>query len=118
MEVTKSWVKTVEDEKFFLDKIVSANFYFHIALEAIPIHVSQIRLWRNPMCDPVLRRSDNTVMSIHDFLCMSSLEKATVREEPHELGTSILSRVADHAATACSSMYCYPTCYSPEKISD
>ncbi|GJR88827.1 hypothetical protein Tco_0212838 [Tanacetum coccineum] len=35
-------------------------------------------------------------MSIHDFLCMPSLEKATVREEPHELGTSILSRVADH----------------------
>ncbi|GJT70332.1 hypothetical protein Tco_1029618 [Tanacetum coccineum] len=30
------------------------------------------------MCDPVLRRSDNTVMSIHDFLCMPSLEKATV----------------------------------------
>ncbi|GJU72063.1 hypothetical protein Tco_1263468 [Tanacetum coccineum] len=53
------------------------------------------RVWRNPMCDPVLRRSDNTVMSIHDFLCMPSLEKATVREEPHKLGTSILGRLAD-----------------------
>ncbi|GJV66908.1 hypothetical protein Tco_1482417, partial [Tanacetum coccineum] len=57
------------------------------------------RVWRNPMCDPVLRRSDNTAMSIHDFLCMPSLEKATVRKEPHELGTSILSRVADHATS-------------------
>ncbi|GKF06228.1 hypothetical protein Tco_0036896, partial [Tanacetum coccineum] len=34
-------------------------------------------------------------MSIHDFLCMPSLEKATVREELHELGTSILGRVVD-----------------------
>ncbi|GKC56918.1 clathrin heavy chain 2 [Tanacetum coccineum] len=34
-------------------------------------------------------------MSIHEFLCMPSLEKATVREEPHELGTSILGRVVD-----------------------
>ncbi|GJW40292.1 hypothetical protein Tco_0066137 [Tanacetum coccineum] len=48
------------------------------------------RVWCNPMCDPVLR-----LMSIYDFLCMPSLEKATVREEPHELGTSILGRVAD-----------------------
>ncbi|GJV56004.1 hypothetical protein Tco_1457009 [Tanacetum coccineum] len=49
------------------------------------------------MCDPVLRRSDNTAMDyLMTFFCMPSLEKATVREEPHELGTSILSRVADH----------------------
>ncbi|GJR71638.1 hypothetical protein Tco_0084003, partial [Tanacetum coccineum] len=54
------------------------------------------RVWRNSMCDPVLRRSDNTVMSIHDFLCMPSLQRTTIREEPHELGTSILGRVADH----------------------
>ncbi|GKB98025.1 hypothetical protein Tco_0984162, partial [Tanacetum coccineum] len=36
------------------------------------------RVWRNPMCDPVLRRSNNTVMSIYDFLCMPSLDKAMV----------------------------------------
>nr|GEU70957.1 hypothetical protein [Tanacetum cinerariifolium] len=35
------------------------------------------RVCRNPMCDPVLRGSDNTVMSIHEFLCMPSLDKAT-----------------------------------------
>nr|GEV52359.1 hypothetical protein [Tanacetum cinerariifolium] len=35
------------------------------------------RVWCNPMYDPVLRRSDNTVMSIHDFLFMPSLDKAT-----------------------------------------
>ncbi|GKA93454.1 hypothetical protein Tco_0815440 [Tanacetum coccineum] len=53
------------------------------------------RVWLNPMCDPVLRRSDNTIMSIHDFLCMPSLDKATVREEPHGLDTSILGIVVD-----------------------
>ncbi|GJY49564.1 hypothetical protein Tco_0439520 [Tanacetum coccineum] len=63
--------------------------------EGVLVRSGLSRVWRNPMCDPVLRRSDNTVMSIHDFLCMPSLEKATVREEPHELGTSILGRVAD-----------------------
>ncbi|GJT29241.1 hypothetical protein Tco_0909516, partial [Tanacetum coccineum] len=63
--------------------------------EGVLVRSGLSRVWRNPMCDPVLRRSDNTVMSIHDFLCMPSLEKATVREEPHELGTSILDRVVD-----------------------
>ncbi|GJX08164.1 hypothetical protein Tco_0196096 [Tanacetum coccineum] len=62
--------------------------------EGVLVRSGLSRVWRNPMCDPVLRRSDNTAMSIHDFLCMPSLEKATVRDEPHELGTSILSRVA------------------------
>ncbi|GJR50211.1 hypothetical protein Tco_1400732 [Tanacetum coccineum] len=73
------------------------------------------RVWRNPMCDPVLRRSDNTAMSIHDFLCMPSLEKATVREEPHELGTSILSRVADHATPPAPAGTAIPRA-SPEEI--
>ncbi|GJS03232.1 malonyl-coenzyme A:anthocyanin 3-O-glucoside-6''-O-malonyltransferase-like protein [Tanacetum coccineum] len=63
--------------------------------EGVLVRSGLSRVWRNPMCNPVLRRSDNTVMSIHDFICMPSLEKATVREEPHELGTSILGRVAD-----------------------
>ncbi|GJX55287.1 hypothetical protein Tco_0285184 [Tanacetum coccineum] len=45
----------------------------------------------------ILPAGDTAIaMSIHDFLCMPSLENATVREKPHELGTSILSRVADH----------------------
>ncbi|GJZ34187.1 hypothetical protein Tco_0579623, partial [Tanacetum coccineum] len=73
------------------------------------------RVWRNPMCDPVLRRSDNTAMSIHDFLCMPSLEKATVREEPHELGTSILSRVADHTTPPAPAGTAIPRA-SPEEI--
>ncbi|GKE74770.1 hypothetical protein Tco_1536811, partial [Tanacetum coccineum] len=83
--------------------------------EGVLVRSGLSRLWRNPMCDPVLRRSDNTIMSIHDFLCMSSLEKATVREEPHELGTSILSRVADHAAPPAPAGTAIPRA-SPEKI--
>ncbi|GJY81488.1 hypothetical protein Tco_0494239, partial [Tanacetum coccineum] len=63
--------------------------------EGVLVRSRLSRVWHNLMCDLVLRRSDNTVMSIHDFLCMPSLEKATVREEQHKLGTSILGRVAD-----------------------
>ncbi|GJR75641.1 hypothetical protein Tco_0088006 [Tanacetum coccineum] len=67
--------------------------------EGVLVRSGLSRVWRNPMCDLVLRRSDNTVMSIHDFLCIPSLDKATVREEPHELGTSILGRVADRTTS-------------------
>ncbi|GKC79818.1 hypothetical protein Tco_1130592, partial [Tanacetum coccineum] len=73
------------------------------------------RVWHNPMCDPVLRRSDNTVMSIHDFLCMPSLEKATVREELHEPGTSILGRVADRTTPPAPAGTTIPRA-SPEEI--
>ncbi|GKB80277.1 hypothetical protein Tco_0947172 [Tanacetum coccineum] len=73
------------------------------------------RVWRNSMCDPVLRRSDNTVMSIHDFLCMPSLERTTVREEPHELGTSILGRVADRTTPPAPAGTTIPHA-SPEEI--
>ncbi|GJX42708.1 hypothetical protein Tco_0257698 [Tanacetum coccineum] len=52
------------------------------------------RGWRNPMCDLVLR-----LMSIYDFLCMPSLDKVTIREEPHRLDTSILGRVADRTTS-------------------
>ncbi|GJS57990.1 probable inactive receptor kinase [Tanacetum coccineum] len=58
--------------------------------EGVLVRSRLSRVWRNPMCDPVLR-----LMSIYDFLCMPSLDKVTVREEPHELDTSILDRVAD-----------------------
>ncbi|GJU49377.1 hypothetical protein Tco_1218932, partial [Tanacetum coccineum] len=55
-----------------------------------------------PVCMEVAksRRSDNTgVMSIYDFLCMPSLDKVTVREEPHGLDTSILGRVVDRTTS-------------------
>ncbi|GJS78547.1 hypothetical protein Tco_0728428 [Tanacetum coccineum] len=83
-----------------LTRITLADLMAHIVklrdiLEGVLVRSGLSRVWHNPMCDPVLRRSDNTVMSIHDFLCMPSLEKATVQEEPHQLGTSILGRVAD-----------------------
>ncbi|GJX90156.1 pectinesterase inhibitor 9-like protein [Tanacetum coccineum] len=55
------------------------------------------------------------VMSIHDFLCMPSLEKATVREEPHKLGTSILGRVVDHATPPAPAGTIIPHA-SPEEI--
>ncbi|GJW43352.1 hypothetical protein Tco_0072151 [Tanacetum coccineum] len=83
--------------------------------EGVLVRSGLSRVWRNPMCDPVLRRSDNTAMSIHDFLCMPSLEKATVREEPHELGTSILSRVADHTTPPAPAGTGIPRA-SPEEI--
>nr|GEU44364.1 hypothetical protein [Tanacetum cinerariifolium] len=57
------------------------------------------RVWRNLICDPALRRSDNTVMSIYDFLSMPFLDKVTVREEPHGLDTFILGRVTDRTTS-------------------
>ncbi|GKB14661.1 hypothetical protein Tco_0848584 [Tanacetum coccineum] len=93
MEVTKSGLKQWKEKFFLIDR----------------------RVWRNPMCDPVLRRSDNTVMSIHDFLCMPSLEKATVREEPHGLGTSILGRVVDRTTPPATAGTAIPHA-SPEEI--
>ncbi|GJU51739.1 hypothetical protein Tco_1221294 [Tanacetum coccineum] len=83
--------------------------------EGVLVRYGLSRVWINPMCDPVLRRSDNTVMSIHDFLCMPSLEKATVREEPHELGTSILGRVADRVTPPAPAGTAIPRA-SPEEI--
>ncbi|GKD98438.1 hypothetical protein Tco_1382335 [Tanacetum coccineum] len=84
-------------------------------LEGVLVRSGLSRVWRNPMCDPVLRRSDNTVMSIHDFLCMPSLEKATVQEEPHQLGTSILGRVADRTTPPALAGTAIPRA-SPEEI--
>nr|GEV86988.1 hypothetical protein [Tanacetum cinerariifolium] len=40
--------------------------------EGVLVRSGLSRVWCNPMCDPVLR-----LMSIHDFLCMLSLDKAT-----------------------------------------
>ncbi|GJR20640.1 hypothetical protein Tco_0969167 [Tanacetum coccineum] len=68
------------------------------------------------MCDPVLRRSDNTVMSIYDFLCMPSLDKATVREEPHRLDTSILGRVADRTTSPAPAGTAIPHASSKEIV--
>ncbi|GJV13308.1 hypothetical protein Tco_1354849 [Tanacetum coccineum] len=71
----------------------------HDIPKGVLVWTGLIRVWRNPMCDPLLRRSDNTVMSIYDFLYMPSLDKVTVWEEPHGLDTSILGRVADHTSS-------------------
>ncbi|GKA14237.1 hypothetical protein Tco_0693883 [Tanacetum coccineum] len=83
--------------------------------EGVLVRSGLSRVWRNLMCDPVLRRSNNTVMSIHDFLCMPSLEKATVREEPHELGISILGRVVDRTTPPAPMGTAIPHA-SPEEI--
>ncbi|GKA93977.1 hypothetical protein Tco_0815963 [Tanacetum coccineum] len=56
--------------------------------EGVLVQSGLSRVWRNPM-----------FMSIHDFLYMPSLDKATVREEPHGLDTSILGTVADRTTS-------------------
>ncbi|GKC10299.1 hypothetical protein Tco_1007081 [Tanacetum coccineum] len=89
--------------------------YLILGVVTVLVRSGLSKVWRNSMCDPVLRRSDNTVMSIHDFLCMPSLEKATVREEPHELGTSILGRVVDRTTPPAPAGTAIPHA-SPEEI--
>ncbi|GJT50343.1 hypothetical protein Tco_0976500 [Tanacetum coccineum] len=61
--------------------------YFLIDHRAIPFHMP----WRHPCSWQFL--------SIHDFRCMPSLDKVTVREEPHGLDTSILDRVGDRTTS-------------------
>ncbi|GKE30689.1 hypothetical protein Tco_1446073 [Tanacetum coccineum] len=68
------------------------------------------------MCDLVLRRSDNTVMSIYDFPCMPSLDKATVREEPHGLDTSILGKVVDRTTSPAPAGTAIPRAYPKEIV--
>ncbi|GJX87549.1 hypothetical protein Tco_0339563 [Tanacetum coccineum] len=103
----------VGDTSIGLSKVIT--FELRDIPEGVLVQSGLSRVWRNPMCDPMLRRSDNTVMSIHDFLCMPSLDKVTVREEPHELGTSILSRVADRTTSHVPAGTVIPPA-SPEEI--
>ncbi|GKF25104.1 hypothetical protein Tco_0080998, partial [Tanacetum coccineum] len=55
------------------------------------------------------------IMSIHDFLCMPSLDKATVREEPHRLDTSILGTVANRTTSPAPAGTAIPHA-SPKEI--
>ncbi|GJU46543.1 hypothetical protein Tco_1203809 [Tanacetum coccineum] len=83
--------------------------------EGVLVQSGLSRVWRNPMCDLVLRRSNNTGKGIYDFLCMPSLDKATVREEPHEIDTSILGRVADRTTSPAPAGTAIPHA-SPKEI--
>nr|GEW23055.1 hypothetical protein [Tanacetum cinerariifolium] len=68
----------------------------HDIPEGVLVRSGLSRVWCNPMCDLVLRRSDNTVMSIYDFLCIPSLDKVmeiAVTRPDHKVVTK-----ADHAA--------------------
>nr|GEU28991.1 hypothetical protein [Tanacetum cinerariifolium] len=76
--------------------------------EGVLVRSGLSRVWRNPMCDLILRRPDNTVLSIHDFLCMPSLDKVTVLEEPHGLDTFILGRVVDRTSSPVPAGQRYP----------
>ncbi|GKB83772.1 hypothetical protein Tco_0950667 [Tanacetum coccineum] len=89
MEVAKSGLKLWKDKFFLIDR------------RAIPFHMP----WRHP----------DSFMSIHAFLCMPSLDKVMVREEPHELGTSILSRVVDRTTSHVPAGTIIPP-VSPEEI--
>ncbi|GKB94473.1 hypothetical protein Tco_0980610 [Tanacetum coccineum] len=82
-----------------VDQLKAHTVKLHDIPEGVLVLSGLSRVWRNLMCDPVLRRSDNTVMSIHDFLCMPSLDKVTIREEPHGLDTSILGRGVEHTTS-------------------
>ncbi|GKE38853.1 hypothetical protein Tco_1462258 [Tanacetum coccineum] len=54
-------------------------------------------------------------MSIYDFLCMPSLDKVTVREEPHGLDTSTLGRVTDRTTSPAPTGTTIPRA-SPKEI--
>ncbi|GKE60509.1 hypothetical protein Tco_1510876 [Tanacetum coccineum] len=83
-------------------------------LERVLVRSGISRVWHNPMCDLVLRRSNNTVMSIYDFLCMPSLDKVMVREEPHGLDTYILDRVVDRTTSPAPAGTAIPSAFLEE----
>ncbi|GJS82148.1 hypothetical protein Tco_0748689, partial [Tanacetum coccineum] len=98
-----------------VDQLKAHIVKLHDIPEGVLVRSGLSRVWRNPMCDLVLRRSDNTVMGIYDFLCMPSLDKATVREESHGLDTSILGRVVDRTTSPAPAGTTIPRA-SPEEI--
>nr|GEW47296.1 hypothetical protein [Tanacetum cinerariifolium] len=100
------------------DQLKAHIMKLHDISEGVLVRSGLSRVWRNPMCDPVLRRSDNTVMSIYDFLCMPSLDKVTVREEPHGLDTSILGRVADRTTSPAPASIAIPPRNEVEQADD
>ncbi|GKE60511.1 hypothetical protein Tco_1510878, partial [Tanacetum coccineum] len=55
------------------------------------------------------------VMSIYDFLCLPSLDKVTVWEEPHGLDTCILGRVVDCTTSPAPAGTAVPRA-SPEEV--
>nr|GEU50681.1 hypothetical protein [Tanacetum cinerariifolium] len=111
-----------------LDKVPTSFKYKHV--DQLKAHIAKLynipkvvlarsglsRVWRNLICDPALRRSDNTVMSIYDFLSMPFLDKVTVREEPHGLDTFILGRVIDRTTSPALAGTTIPRTSSEEII--
>ncbi|GKC14084.1 hypothetical protein Tco_1010866, partial [Tanacetum coccineum] len=75
--------------------------------EGVLVRSGLSRVWRNPMCDPVLRHSDN-IVSMTSFACLPWIR-------PHELGTSILGRVADRTTSPFLAGTDIP-CASPKEI--
>ncbi|GKA72793.1 hypothetical protein Tco_0779009, partial [Tanacetum coccineum] len=67
-----------------VDQLKAHTVKLHDIPKGVLVLSGLSRVWCNLMCDPVLRRFDNTV---------------TVQEEPHGLNTSILGRVADHTTS-------------------
>ncbi|GKB61257.1 hypothetical protein Tco_0917443, partial [Tanacetum coccineum] len=98
-----------------VDQLKAHIVKLHDISEGVLVQSRFSRVWHNPMCDPVVRRSDNTIMSIYDFLCMPSLDKVTVREEPHGLDTSTLGRVTDRTTSPAPTGNTIPRA-SPEEI--
>ncbi|GKB10896.1 hypothetical protein Tco_0844819, partial [Tanacetum coccineum] len=97
-----------------IDQLKANIVKLHDILKGVLVRFGLSRVWRNLMCDPVLRRSDNTVMSIYDFLCMPSLDKLMVREEPHGLDTSILGRVVDRTTLPAPAGTAFPHAFLEE----
>ncbi|GJW28616.1 hypothetical protein Tco_0045491 [Tanacetum coccineum] len=98
-----------------VDQLKAHIVKLHDNLEGVLVRSGLSRVWRNSMCDPVLRRSDNTVMSIYDFFFMPSLDKVTVWEEPHGLDIFILARVIDRTASPAPAGTAIPRAF-PEEI--
>nr|GEV08730.1 hypothetical protein [Tanacetum cinerariifolium] len=83
----------------YVDRLSAHIIKLRTISEGVLAQFGISKVWCNPLCDPVIRRPDDTVISIYDFIYMPSLGGTKVREEPHDLGIPLLERVADHTTT-------------------
>ncbi|GJS70904.1 hypothetical protein Tco_0703745 [Tanacetum coccineum] len=99
-------------------ELVTLIATYDIPLDLRPrLHDPNFRMINLSARDTAIASSSRSeqVMSIHDFICMPSLDKATVQEDPLELGTSILGKVVDRTTSLVPADTDIP-CASSEEI--
>ncbi|GJZ50784.1 hypothetical protein Tco_0605299 [Tanacetum coccineum] len=96
MEVAKSGLKLWKEKFFLIDR---RAILFHMPWR----HPDSCIIYKLFSSSNILKANFSslffTIISVYEFLCIPSLDKPTIREEPHGLDTSVLGRVADRTTS-------------------